>query len=742
MRNMAKNIKINKDGVQNLINGLKKFKDQVNHSNGDVITTCVNNSSFTGEVPVDLSSFLTTLNSKCGDIQKQVDLLQSRLDTAIAANEGGVTTTNPDGTISYQLPDGVDDTVANTEAIKKQNKVDLVNQARQDAETLKACSEGNCRPEGYDELLARLQKNANDPAYANAFLANVPPEVLLDGPLNIQNGFPEKYEKDQWGNTELLKPLKPSVRPHAARDLSTALGSILASASGSDNWSAEKGKAYGDTLADLCQEQGKGDRTFVLNQMLSVSESKDIDGDGVNETVGRDFNDTMLSTLATRLEDFTPQSGNYNYNSTLGKDASRSDPTRDLETTTLGGVVHAMTGNPDAARSWLTVNNKDGSVNADETVLRANEMAGKQPIGGNKWTDDWSMLSAQQSIQGVNAADGGAAQAAIVSGVLNHIGEAGNDINLTDAARNSVSIALSNYPLGVQMSAAQGDLPSRTLTADSKSWAGSMPIQPVFSDQALTNLIGEMSKGGGKDGTPSKPLARYTGAQESFNKLQQENEAKNGNLHHALEKQSETRGFTAGAIARQAEIDGGDADAEVGRWAEMYSNAINSIPIPDMPGVSNNASSGTKMGANAMKAGVDFSMSILKNAAANQFKTSYTKKYGGNLSKAQRSGADIKSAGVNETVEYTTATLIKNGYYTPEQIRAASKSSGAKLDGILDDNGKPIVGDPWSMTSEQRTSLTLLSQNLPMETSAGNVDIKQVKTGYNEAYGASHDQPK
>lgn len=521
-----------------------------------------------------------------------------------------MTTTNPDGTISYQLPDGVEDTVANTEAIKKENKVDLVNQARQDAELLKAANKGSLDPQTYDELLARLQKNANNPVYANAFLANTPPEVLLDSPLNIQNDFPEEYEKDQWGYAETLKPLKPSVRPHAARDLSTALGHILASASGSDNWSAEKGKAYGDTLADLCQEQGKGDRTLVLNQMLSVSESKDIDGDGVNETVGRDFNDTMLSTLATRLENFTPQTGNYDYSSTVGQNPGISYPAKDLERTTLGGVVHAMTGNPDAARSWLTVNNKDGSVNADETVIRANEMAGKQPIGGNKWTDDWSMLSAQQSIQGVNAADGGAAQAAIVSGALNHIGEAGNDINLTDAARNSVSIALSNYPFGVQNSAAQGDLPSRTLTADSKSWAGSMPIQPLFSDQALTNLIGEMSKGGGKDGTPSKPLARYTGALESFNKLQQENEAKNGNLHHALEKQSETRGFTAGAIARQAEIDGGDADAEVGRWAEMYSNAINNIPIPDMPGVSNNASSGTKMGANAMKAGVDFSMSM------------------------------------------------------------------------------------------------------------------------------------
>lgn len=197
MRNMAKSIKINKDGVQNLINGLTKFKNQVMNSNIEVMGANINNSSFAGEKPVSLSSFTSTVTSKCSDIQKQIDLLQSRLDSAIAANEGGITTTNPDGTISYQLPDGVEDTAANTEKIRKENKVDLVNQARQDAATLKACSEGNCSPEGYDELLARLQKNANDPVYANAFLANVPPEVLLDGPLNIQNDFPEEYEKDQ-----------------------------------------------------------------------------------------------------------------------------------------------------------------------------------------------------------------------------------------------------------------------------------------------------------------------------------------------------------------------------------------------------------------------------------------------------------------------------------------------------------------------------------------------------------------
>ena len=84
-----KHIKINKDGVRNLINGLAKFKKQVTDSCSEVNGCNLVNSSFAGEKPVDLSNFITELYNKCGDIQKQIDLLQSRLDTAIAANEGG-----------------------------------------------------------------------------------------------------------------------------------------------------------------------------------------------------------------------------------------------------------------------------------------------------------------------------------------------------------------------------------------------------------------------------------------------------------------------------------------------------------------------------------------------------------------------------------------------------------------------------------------------------------------------------
>lgn len=163
MSDMVTYINLNPDGIQALINNLTKYKGQVENSRTDVLLRNANNCHSTnGKQPTDISGFSSTLNNKCGDIQKQVDLLQSRLDSAKAANEGGITTTNPDGTISYQLPDGVDDTAANTTAIKQENKVDLVNQARKDAATLKACSQGSCSPQGYDELLSNLQKHQYD----------------------------------------------------------------------------------------------------------------------------------------------------------------------------------------------------------------------------------------------------------------------------------------------------------------------------------------------------------------------------------------------------------------------------------------------------------------------------------------------------------------------------------------------------------------------------------------------------
>ena len=94
----------------------------------------------------------------------------------------------------------------------------------------------------------------------------------------------------------------------------------------------------------------------ALNEILSASRGVDIDGDRNNETVGLDYNDAFLLTLANRLE---------NYKSKGDRDSRISY--RD-HSNSLSGVVHAMTGNPDVATSWLTVKRADGTVDDRATA--------------------------------------------------------------------------------------------------------------------------------------------------------------------------------------------------------------------------------------------------------------------------------------------------------------------------------------------------------------------------------------
>lgn len=657
--------------------------------------------------------------------RKKYKDLQTRLDAAKAANESGLTSTGADGTIAYYVPDGQEDT---TQVVTDANGVEAARQAWADADTVVKYSEDGCSAEQWDALLSRMQSYQDDPAYATALLSKIGKGRLLDLPTDMADRFDHMNQ-----HTGTVR----SDRPDAGTDLADALGHVLASAS--TTWSADKANEYGNGLIDEAEKKGKDRRIGALNSMLLASQETDIDGDGAMEQVGLDYNDDMLVTMAQRLEKFDPQ--DVGFFDKENWDLSRTDlpvvgPNRPLD-----GIVHAMTGNTSAADTWLTVHEENGDVDPNKTAERTAALAAKSEIGDNQWTNDWTLLAAQEAIAGNSGTPevgDGTAQAAIVAGALDAVGEGGkvggsgqDKITLSDAARNAASIALSSYPYGFQRSALTEDRKGRTVGMGDGSWAGDMPDQPLLTNKALANLVGQV-------GENNAALARLAGSQEAFNKIQTTGEAAKDDpqpLSTALNDQANARGFVAGAIARQHEDDAKAKDERVGAWAKAASTAVNAVPLPQAKGA----------GA-VLNVATNFVTNAGKSAAAKGAEEGTTKMFGGNEDKTKDNEEAVKASGTSSSTINETLMLLDSGEYSQEDLAKAVKnsdpddvSSVLNSDGTLNIDPSSISYD--SITSEQESALLTIADKLPSDGHAPLTNFGKNNTGsYSSGYDVAHGQ--
>jgi len=708
------------DGLQTLINNLSTYATTTLTNKESVSNTNTNNSS-----PTDLTTFNNTLGTKQGELEEKYKDLQTRLDAAKAANESGLTSTGADGTIAYYVPDGQEDT---TQVVTDANGVEAARQAWADADTVVKYSEDGCSAEQWDALLSRMQSYQDDPAYATALLSKIGKGRLLDLPTDIADRFDHMNQ-----HTGTVR----SDRPDAGTDLADALGHVLASAS--TTWSADKANEYGNGLIDEAEKKGKDRRIGALNSMLLASQETDIDGDGVMEQTGLDYKDDMLVTMAQRLEKFDPQ--DVGFFDKENWDLSRTDlpvvgPNRPLD-----GIVHAMTGNTSAADTWLTVHEENGDVDPNKTAERTAALAAKSEIGDNQWTNDWTLLAAQEAIAGNSGTPevgDGTAQAAIVAGALDAVGEGGkvggsgqDKITLSDAARNAASIALSSYPYGFQRSALTEDRKGRTVGMGDGSWAGDMPDQPLLTNKALANLVGQV-------GENNAALARLAGSQEAFNKIQTTGEAAKDDpqpLSTALNDQANARGFVAGAIARQHEDDAKAKDERVGAWAKAASTAVNAVPLPQAKGA----------GA-VLNVATNFVTNAGKSAAAKGAEEGTTKGFGGNEAKTKDNEEAVKASGTSSSTINETLMLLDSGEYSQEDLAKAVKnsdpddvSSVLNSDGTLNIDPSSISYD--SITSEQESALLTIADKLPSDGHAPLTNFGKNNTGsYSSGYDVAHGQ--
>ena len=616
------------DALQTLIDGLKGYETTLIDNEDDVVDVSDYEESSTSSA--DLSSIV---GLSFVDLEDEDASPRRRLDAAV---ESGLTTTGANGSISYIVWDGRE---AGAENATVSNNVDTDSQAREDAASLSDYAKGGCAPDDWDALLARVQAGQDDPAYANALLADIDPERLLDLPADIQNKMTARDAKDQtdW-----------SLRPEAAQDLTSALGHNLATAS--YTWPDNQAADYANKLADTTEEKGKSERLKALNGMLMASRSGN--GDRTAESVGLDYSDSMLATLAQRMENYSPQK----WDNTSPRDWLNrlSNPPNDspflpenlYSGNPLAGVVHAMTGNPQAAQKWL-VARPDGQGAPDpaslrqtkETVRRVQDLVGWGSLKEKGWATDWATMAYEIDSQGWVSSDPAVmsqeersyqdyASATAVSGILNGIGSSEKPVTLPDGVRNLVSETLANHPDSVVESTEQANPVSPVSSGEMEADDGTTTYdyRPLFTNRALSNLVGQISYNETASSRLGESVADYN--QKVFDDAvaTYKDSGVSAFVDAAVDAQCRTNGFFAGASGYQMVND-----------AQPFNEDQES-----------SASSGVQ---------------------------------------------DMKDAALMQNYEQLTASLLNSGLYDSDDLLGAVRDSGKnrQTDRVVDEDGNPLT---------------------------------------------------
>ena len=663
-------VSLDPDALQTLIDGLKGYATTAITNRDDAVNVNAYEDS-----PTSLTDFSDIVGLHCASLEDEAADLQNRLDAARAANESGLTSTGADGrTIAYVIPEGMEDTAENATA---SNNVDTVNQAREDAASLSDYAKGGCDPDDWDTLLARVQAGQDDPAYANALLANIDPGRLLDLPVDIHDRMKIRDPKDQTDSF---------LRPDAARDLTSALGHVLATAS--YTWPDDQAADYANKLADATEEKGKSERLKALNGMLMASRSGN--GDRTAESVGLDYSDSMLATLAQRMENYSPQKwdntsprdwldrlGDFHDDShlLLPKELYSDNP--------IAGVVHAMTGNPQAAQNWL-VARPDGQGAPDptslrqtkETVQRVQDLVGWGSLKEKGWATDWATMAYEFDSQGWVSSDPAVmsqeersyqdyASATAVSGILNGIGSSEKPVTLPDGVRNLVSETLANHPDSVVESTDSTNSKSPVIDAKTEADDGRMTYdyRPLFTNRALSNLVGQISYNETASSRLGESVADYN--QKVFDDAvaTYEDSGVSAFVEEAVDAQCRTNGFFAGAAGYQ-EVGSAEKADKVSKDRNKTASFLAGL----IPTVGPEAS---------------YIVNVAQPFNEDQ------------ESSANSRANDMKNVAFMQNYEQLTASLLNSGLYDSDDLLGAVRDSGysSQVDRVVDEDGNPLTVD-------------------------------------------------
>lgn len=640
-------IRLNQKKLTEQISKIEKLAADCDASAKRIQSESVNQ----GDVYPSASHFKSDIQGSINNVNMDASDIRTIMNRIIEINQNGLGTKNPGGTITFDIPESV-----NQQGVRALNDW---TQGVADAQKLNKYSEGNPKPSEAElrEFYARMQQNQDNPNYALAFIdpetGQIGPSRFLDIPTDLQGMFSASWDKGKQRSTTLSVDVGTPIVGVLAHILSAA----------STTWSDEVGTNYANELVNQAQDGNHPQRPFVLNGMLQTSRTVDIDGDGGKEEVGLDYNDAMVTTLARRLESFKAGEESWGhflnpFDGGFGDTFAREKYGENL----LAGVVHAMTGNVGTAQEWLVPRNKNGTgkltdVSQDQSKTidsRIRNLIAKGALSEGQWTTDWARLG-DEIDQRLNFGDTGnqaedryrqSVTVTTTASIMNGLGNGDKPPNMSDEARLMVSRVFARHPESVVASTEEGN-PLNPMYTSADGPDGSNPrFSPRFTDRALSNLLGQVSKNETARTHFGSKMAEYYQKRINEGVKNYKETGEVAELQTAVEEQSRTNGFVTGAVARQASIQAknGDKGGQVAN--DAASAAVGMIPIP----ILNSASS----------------------FAVTELKPFVTDHQGGAAKDAQ----NALSASGSYTTMQVTASLLNSGLYSKEDLADSWHDAG------------------------------------------------------------------
>ena len=323
-------VSLDAEGLQRVITGLSNYGTKARECRESVKNTNDRNDS-----PTDLASSLDIISGSADALEDKAKDLQARLDSAKAANESGITPMGADGTISYVIPEGLNDTA---DTVLRYNHVEIVNQARADAAALyQAKNSLNGRSDDgrtFNEILEGMSRLCDSPIYS----------VGLITVLGKQSPLTEA-DFNKSGSKRFLEIMQMVNESHSPEILSPGfenLSHVLASASRKGNGGAE--------FAEEIYQASSSDYAARLSLNAALSEC--------SAPFGSDFLTHLASAYekddANRFKQYSQYINHTEYNCDV-----------------LGGVLQAMGKNHEAARKYL---GGEGRIGSDGGWIPSDEM--------------------------------------------------------------------------------------------------------------------------------------------------------------------------------------------------------------------------------------------------------------------------------------------------------------------------------------------------------------------------------